>query len=155
MLYNTYNTHDGWIVGNAPHQMDRKKIMACRIHTQHKTFDSWTNSIRMSPFRQLNYCIIWQKISERTTVKTYLFRCNISEHLTKDWIDGFIWTCTSSSRGFHSFFRKYWQPTPNQLLECLHEKDNLYDFFAIKVNDIDKGRTVGHFRWKILGLLNS
>ena len=26
-------------------------------------------------------------------------------------------------RGFH-YFRKYWQPTPNQVLECSHEKEN-------------------------------
>ena len=46
-------------------------------------------------------------------------------------------------RGFH-YFRNYWQPTPNQVLECSHEKDNPYDFFAIKVCDIDKGTKVEH-----------
>ena len=49
----------------------------------------------------------------------------------------------SAVRGFH-YFRKYWQPTPNQVLECSHEKENPYDFFAIKACDIDRGTTVGH-----------
>ena len=49
----------------------------------------------------------------------------------------------SAVRGFH-YFRRYWQPKPNQVLDCSHEKDNPYDFFAIKVCDIDSGTTVGH-----------
>ena len=37
------------------------------------------------------------------------------------------------------YFRKYWKLTPNQVLACLHKKGNPYDFFAIKVCDVDKG----------------
>ena len=47
----------------------------------------------------------------------------------------------SAVRGFH-YFRKYWQPTPNQVLECTHKKENPYDFFAIKACDIDRGMFV-------------
>ena len=50
------------------------KVVVCRIHTQHKTFDLRTNSIRMSCYQQSNYCITWQKF---TTVKTYLFGFSI------------------------------------------------------------------------------
>ena len=52
---------------------------------------------------------------------------------------------SSAVRGYH-YFRKCWQPTPNQVLECFHERDNPYDFFAIKVCDVDSGMTVGHLQ---------
>ena len=50
---------------------------------------------------------------------------------------------SSAVRGYH-YYRKYWQPTTNQTLECFHERDNLFDFFAIKVCDVDSGMIVGH-----------
>ena len=49
----------------------------------------------------------------------------------------------SAVRGYH-FYRKSWQPTEGQTLDCLHEKDNPFDFFAIKVMEQDSGKTVGH-----------
>ena len=39
---------------------------------------------------------------------------------------------SSAVRGYHSY-RDYWQPQPEQKLVCSHEKNNPYDFFAIKV----------------------
>ena len=46
-------------------------------------------------------------------------------------------------RGYH-FYRKSWQPTEGQTLDCLHEKDNSFNFVAIKVMEQDSGKTVGH-----------
>ena len=39
---------------------------------------------------------------------------------------------SSAVRGYH-YYRDYWQPQPEQKLVCSHEKNNPYDFFAIKV----------------------
>ena len=50
---------------------------------------------------------------------------------------------SSAVRGFH-YYRKYWNPKESQTLDCVHEKDNPFDFFAIKVMDQDSGATVGH-----------
>ena len=33
---------------------------------------------------------------------------------------------------------------PNQVVECLHEKSNSYDSFAVYVCDMGKGTTIGH-----------
>ena len=50
---------------------------------------------------------------------------------------------SSAVRGFY-YYRKYWNPKESQTLDSVHEKDNLFDFFAIKVMDQDSGATVGH-----------
>ena len=49
----------------------------------------------------------------------------------------------SAERGYH-YYRRYWQPQTQQKLACVHEKDNPYDFFAIKMTDITSRMTVGH-----------
>ena len=54
-----------------------------------------------------------------------------------------LFETASAVRGCH-YYRKYWQPKESQSLECVHEKDNLFDFFAIKVMDQDTRDTVGH-----------
>ena len=48
-------------------------------------------------------------------------------------------------RSFH-YYQKYWTPKESQTLYCVHEKDNPFDFFTIKVMDQDSGATVGHLR---------
>ena len=50
---------------------------------------------------------------------------------------------SSAVRGYH-YYLQYWKPQAQQELECFHEKDNPYDFFAIKVTDIISGMTMGH-----------
>lgn len=50
---------------------------------------------------------------------------------------------SSAVRGYH-YYRRYWQPQPEQRLVCSHEKNNPYDFFAIKVTVPESGTTVGH-----------
>ena len=50
---------------------------------------------------------------------------------------------SSAVRGFH-YYRKYWNPKELQTLDCVHERDNPFDFFAIKVVDQDSGVIVGH-----------
>ena len=50
----------------------------------------------------------------------------------------------SAVRGYH-YFQKYWEPEANQELDCAHEADNPYDYFAIKTcTRGSNGRTVGH-----------
>ena len=39
---------------------------------------------------------------------------------------------SAAVRGFH-VYKASWKPKEDELLECSHEKDNLYDSFSIKV----------------------
>ena len=50
---------------------------------------------------------------------------------------------SSAVPGYH-YYRRYWQPQPEQRLVCSHENNNPYDFFAIKVTVPESGTTVGH-----------
>ena len=54
-----------------------------------------------------------------------------------------LFECSSAVRGYH-YYWKYWQPRESQSLDCVHEKGNPFDYFAIKVMDQDTGATVGH-----------
>ena len=47
----------------------------------------------------------------------------------------------SAVRGDH-YYRKYWQLKESQSLDCVYEKHNPFDFFAIKVMEQDTGATV-------------
>ena len=58
-----------------------------------------------------------------------------------------VWEC--------HYYRKYWQPKESQSLDCIHEKNDLFDFFAIKVMDQDTGATVGHFLMEQQNYLSS
>ena len=49
----------------------------------------------------------------------------------------------SAVKGYHCY-RQYWQPEESQILDCVHEKDNPFDIFVIKVMDRNSGATVGH-----------
>ena len=51
-------------------------------------------------------------------------------------------------RDYHHY-HKYWHPQVQQKLVYPHEKDNPYDFFAIKVADIASGMIVGHLLMEI------
>ena len=54
-----------------------------------------------------------------------------------------IFEYSSAIRGYH-YYRTYWQPKLEEELDCTHEKDNHFDYFAIKVTKRDTGEIVGH-----------
>ena len=54
-----------------------------------------------------------------------------------------LFECSSAVGGYH-YYWKYWQPREYQSLDCVQEKGNPFDYFAIKVMDQDTGTTVGH-----------
>ena len=54
-----------------------------------------------------------------------------------------LFNYSSAVCGYH-YYRRYWQPQPEQRLVCSLEKNNPYDFFAIKVTVPESGTTVGH-----------
>ena len=45
--------------------------------------------------------------------------------------------------GYH-YYKKYWVPVENQELDCLHEVDNPYDYFAIKSCESASDKIVEH-----------
>ena len=51
---------------------------------------------------------------------------------------------TSAVRGYH-YYRTFWKPEPNQILNCYYENENAFDRFAIKVCEFGKEIPVGHF----------
>ena len=40
-------------------------------------------------------------------------------------------TFSCPSRGYH-VYRNIWQPEENEALQCYHESENVYNFFAVK-----------------------
>ena len=54
---------------------------------------------------------------------------------------------STAVRGFH-YYKTYWIPTENECLDCSHEKENPYDYFAIKTCKKD-GMIVGHLPMEI------
>lgn len=54
-----------------------------------------------------------------------------------------IFEYSSAVRGYH-YYKRYWTPVESQTLDCQHEIDNPYDFFAIKITDRQSGAIVGH-----------
>ena len=49
---------------------------------------------------------------------------------------------TAAVRGYH-YYRRFWKPEEKQKLNCMHELNNPYDRFAIKLVTLN-GETVGH-----------
>ena len=49
----------------------------------------------------------------------------------------------SAIRGFH-FYKRYWNPTPQEELFCHHEEENAFDVFAIKTRTNKDGVIRGH-----------
>ena len=50
---------------------------------------------------------------------------------------------TSAVQGYH-YYKTFWKPEPNQILNCYYENDNTFDRFAIKVQECGKEIPVGH-----------
>ena len=50
---------------------------------------------------------------------------------------------SAAVRGFH-IYRDVWKPLENEELECLFERHNLFDMFAIKTCRLEGGQIVGH-----------
>ena len=55
---------------------------------------------------------------------------------------------SAADRGFH-YDRKFWFLEPEHTLNCVHEKGNTFDRFAIKVCEKDKNEIVGHLPMEI------
>ena len=49
---------------------------------------------------------------------------------------------TAAVRGYH-YYRRFWKPEEKQKLNCMHELNNPYDRFTIKLVTLN-GETVGH-----------
>ena len=54
----------------------------------------------------------------------------------------------SAIRGFH-YYRNWWQPEVEEVLDCAHEADNQYDYFVIKTCQRTDGSIVGHLPTEI------
>ena len=50
---------------------------------------------------------------------------------------------SAAVRGFH-VYSNIWEPKENDQLSCSHEKQNLFDMFAIKTCRLSDNKTVGH-----------
>ena len=59
-----------------------------------------------------------------------------------------IFEFTAAVRGYHHY-RKFWTPEPEQILNCFHEKDNAFDRFAIKTQEMGNEKPVGHLPMEI------
>ena len=53
---------------------------------------------------------------------------------------------STAVRGFH-YYKTHWIPTENECLDCSHEKENPYDYFAITCKK--DGMIVGHLPMEI------
>ena len=51
-------------------------------------------------------------------------------------------------RGFH-YYRNWWEPEVEEVLDCAHEADNPYDYFVIKTCQRTDGSIVGHLSMEI------
>ena len=47
------------------------------------------------------------------------------------------------------YYQTYWQPTENESLDCAHEKENPYDYFAINTCQKTDGKIVAHIPMEI------
>lgn len=60
-----------------------------------------------------------------------------------------IFEFTAAIRGYH-YYKRFWKPEQNQVLNCYHEKNNAFDRFAIMVCEIGKDEIpVGHLPMEI------
>ena len=50
----------------------------------------------------------------------------------------------SAARAYH-YYRNYWQPVVGEKLDCMHERDNPFDLFAVAIKKTT-GETVGHLQ---------
>ena len=55
---------------------------------------------------------------------------------------GNVHSFTAAVRNYH-YYRRFWKPEEKQKLNCMHELNNPYDRFAIKLVTLN-GETVGH-----------
>ena len=57
---------------------------------------------------------------------------------------------TAAVRGYH-YYRRFWKPEEKQKLNCMHELNNPYDRFSIKLVTLN-GETVGHLPKELPGI---
>ena len=56
-------------------------------------------------------------------------------------------------RGYH-YYRRFWIPQKDQILECFFETHNPFDCFAIKVCEVGNENAVGHLPREISCVTN-
>ena len=62
---------------------------------------------------------------------------------------------SATVRGFH-VYKMSWKRKGGEILECLHEENNLYDVFSIEVCKSNNAQSVArHLPMEYQGLLNS
>ena len=54
-----------------------------------------------------------------------------------------VFEFSAAVRGYH-YYRRFWIPQNNQILECFFETHNPFDRFAIKVCEVGNENAVGH-----------
>ena len=77
-----------------------------------------------------SFCLLWFLVIRNS------FKFGITEKIEN------VYYFTKVVRGFH-YYRKFWIPIENEKLNCLHEDNNPYDWFAIKAVT-SNGDIVGH-----------
>ena len=87
-------------------------------------------------------CKVFEISTCMSFVKSYFF-LHSSRSNNKVMAYSKVFEFTSAVRGYHHY-RKYWTPEPEQHLHCYHEKDNVFDRYAIKVCENGKESAVGH-----------
>ena len=45
-------------------------------------------------------------------------------------------------------YQASWKPENGEVLQCMHEKNNQYDMFSMKVWKLNSDEIVGHCLWK-------
>ena len=55
---------------------------------------------------------------------------------------------SAAVRGFH-VYQASWKPENGEVLQCMHEKNNPYDMFSMKVCKLNSGKIVGHLPMEI------
>ena len=59
-----------------------------------------------------------------------------------------IFEFTAAVHGYHRY-QKHWNPEPEQILNCFHEEDDVFDRFAIKICEMRNETPVGHLPMEI------
>ena len=55
---------------------------------------------------------------------------------------------SAAARGFH-VYQASWKPENGEVLQCMHEKNNPYDMFSMKVCKLNSDEIVGHLPMEI------
>ena len=59
-----------------------------------------------------------------------------------------VFEFSAAVRGYH-YYRRFWIPQKDQILECFFETHNPFDRFAVKVCEVGNENAVGHLPQEI------